>query len=87
MAQQQQSRAQRGRKKLSRTPDPAARVWRLPQVASFTAKSRSQLLRDIDAGRFPRPIRLGEHAVGWLRSEVEAWLNARVAERDQSGAR
>ena len=29
-------------------------------------------------GRFPRRIKLGERAVGWLESEVRDWLATRV---------
>lgn len=68
------------------TPDPNARIWRLPAVATYTQKSRSGILRDVAAGTFPRPVRLGEHSVGWLRTEVEAWLAARIAERDGNAA-
>jgi len=34
---------------------------------------------------FPEPIALSDnrHAVGWLASEVESWIAARIAERDQ----
>jgi prophage regulatory protein len=31
-------------------------------------------------GKFPR--RVGSNRVAWLESEVEAWVAARVAERD-----
>ncbi len=34
------------------------------------------------AGRFPRRIRLGQNRVVWLVSEVEAWLDERIATRD-----
>jgi prophage regulatory protein len=34
------------------------------------------------AGRFPRRIRLGQNRVVWLVSEVEEWLDARIAQRD-----
>lgn len=64
-------------------PDPAANVWRLPAVLTYTGRSRSSILRDIPEGRFPKPIKLGEHAVGWLRIEVEKWLADRIAARDQ----
>lgn len=63
-------------------PDPAATVWRLPAVSTFTGRSRSSILRDIPEGRFPRPIKLGQNSVGWLRAEVERWLADRVAARD-----
>lgn len=32
------------------------------------------------AGSFPKPIPLGEHAVGWVASEVDAWIQQRIAE-------
>lgn len=34
------------------------------------------------AGTFPKRIRLGQNRVAWLLSEVEEWLNARIASRD-----
>jgi len=33
-------------------------------------------------GRFPRRVRLGIRAVGWIEDEVQAWLAKRVAEND-----
>ena len=35
---------------------------------------------------FPNPIRLGERSVGYLREEVDAWLEQRKAERDAAAA-
>jgi len=32
-------------------------------------------------GEFPRRVRLGERAVGWLESEIDEWIAARAAER------
>ena len=31
---------------------------------------------------FPKPIRLWRKAVGWIESDVIAWIEARTAERD-----
>ncbi len=33
------------------------------------------------AGRFPKRIQLGQNRVAWLRSEIEAWIAERVANR------
>ncbi len=74
------------RKRTRPTPDPAATVWRLPAVAAYTGRSRSSILRDYPEGRFPRPIKIGEHAIAWLRVEVEKWLADRIAERDRVAA-
>jgi len=70
------------RKRARPSPDTNAKIWRLPAVAEYVARSRSSLLRDVAAGNFPRPIRLGEHSVGWLVADVESWLADRISERD-----
>jgi len=33
------------------------------------------------AGRFPRRLVLGQNRVAWLLSEVEGWLDERIAHR------
>jgi len=50
------------------------RVLRLPEVKVQTGKSRSAIYADIKSGRFPRPIHIGRRSVGWLQSELTAWL-------------
>ena len=30
-------------------------------------------------GAFPNPIRLGARAVGWIESEVDAWIREQIA--------
>jgi prophage regulatory protein len=35
-------------------------------------------------GKAPKRVKLGPRSVGWLRSELWAWVDARVAERDAS---
>jgi hypothetical protein len=39
----------------------------------------------IKEGRFPQSVRLGGHRVVWLRDEVIAWLDGKIAERDRAG--
>ncbi len=36
------------------------------------------------AGRFPKRIQLGQNRVVWLLTEIEEWINARIAARDAS---
>jgi prophage regulatory protein len=56
---------------------------REPVVLGMTGFGSKQHLRQqIAAGLFPRPIRIGPKAVAWIQSEVDAWLRARIAERD-----
>jgi len=55
-------------------------ILRLPSVKARTGLSRSTIYLRIAEGSFPRPISLGARAVGWLESEVEAWLSVLVQE-------
>ena len=62
----------------------ANRILRLPHVEEATGLSGSTIYRKIKYGEFPRPIPLGARAVGWLESDVQAFLQgcidkARVA--------
>jgi prophage regulatory protein len=50
---------------------------RRPAVEAATGLSRSSLYAMMDAGEFPRPIRIGKRAVAWPQSTVEAWLATR----------
>lgn len=36
------------------------------------------------AGQFPKRIRLGQNRVAWMQSEVEAWIEERLADRECS---
>ncbi len=59
-------------------------ILRLPAVKARTGLSRSSIYLAMSRGEFPRTIRLGEHAVGWLESDVEAWLAERIERSRQS---
>jgi prophage regulatory protein len=48
--------------------------------------SKSQLYRLWHAGKFPRPIKLSAVRQAWCADEIDAWIRARVAERDQAVA-
>jgi prophage regulatory protein len=54
------------------------RILRLPAVKARTGLPRSTIYVRIAQGVFPRPVRLGARTVGWLESEVEDWLQARI---------
>jgi prophage regulatory protein len=43
---------------------------------------RVHLDRLIKAGKFPRPVKIGENKNAWLATEVEAWLDDRIKARD-----
>lgn len=58
------------------------RVLRLEQVKEITGLSRSTIYEYMKDGKFPLAIKLGTHRVGWVASEVEAWIDMCIEERD-----
>ncbi|MCE8050270.1 AlpA family transcriptional regulator [Halomonas daqingensis] len=67
------------------TPTHTKRLLKRPEVREKTSLSDSELYRQIAVGSFPRPIRLTPNgrAVAWLESEVDAWIESRLAEREE----
>ena len=56
-----------------------AMVLRLAQVKAKTGLSRATIYAQQAAGLFPPSFSLGERAVGWMESEVDAVIIARAA--------
>jgi prophage regulatory protein len=53
-------------------------ILRLRDVKAMVGLSRSSIYNAIAKGTFPKQISLGERSVGWLRTDVEGWINDRV---------
>jgi prophage regulatory protein len=53
-------------------------ILRLPEVKERVGLSRSAIYLAVSREEFPRPVRLGARAVGWLESEIEEWIRQRV---------
>ncbi|ARU26062.1 AlpA family transcriptional regulator [Cellvibrio sp. PSBB006] len=58
------------------------RIIRLSEVLARTGLARSTVYKYVGEGRFPKPVSLGDRAVGWVESEVQDWVLARIEERD-----
>ncbi|HCE92405.1 MAG TPA: transcriptional regulator [Acidovorax sp.] len=41
--------------------------------------SRSTIYRLVEAGRFPKPIKISAKAVGWISTDLDEWLANRGA--------
>jgi prophage regulatory protein len=50
-------------------------------AAIATSLSRPLLSLMAEAGEFPKPVKLGERRVAYVRAEVEAWIDQRIAAR------
>ncbi|MBI4999075.1 MAG: AlpA family transcriptional regulator [Rhodocyclales bacterium] len=53
-------------------------ILRLPAVQARCGLSRSTIYQRASVGTFPKPISLGQRAVGWVESEVQDWLAKQV---------
>ncbi|MBV8647863.1 AlpA family transcriptional regulator [Paludibacterium sp.] len=54
------------------------RFLRLPEVKERTGLSRSTIYDMISKGLFPRQIKLGIKAVGWVEEAIENWIIAKI---------
>lgn len=61
-------------------------ILRLPAVMERVGVSRETIYRWAREGSFPKPVKLGELASGWLEAEVEAAIAARVEARNERHA-
>jgi prophage regulatory protein len=64
------------------------KLIRLPETLAKTGLSRTRLYEAVAAGTFPKPAKLGSdaRAIGFLESEVDEWIGARLAERETAAA-
>ena len=58
------------------------KILRKPAVLEMVGYSGMHIDRLEKAGRFPKRVRLGENAVGWVEEEIDAWISAKVEARD-----
>jgi prophage regulatory protein len=58
------------------------RILRLSAVKAKTGQATSTIYAAIASGNFPRPIPLGERAVGWLESEIDSWIETCLRKRE-----
>ncbi len=56
----------------------AQAILRLPVVKQHTGLSRSEIYRREALGEFPKRVSLGARSVGWVESEVQAWIEERI---------
>lgn len=62
-------------------PNPT-RLITQPVVLKRSGHTRSGLYRAMDAGEFPRPVAISKKSRRWVEHEVDAWIQARIDDRD-----
>ncbi|MDK3021723.1 AlpA family transcriptional regulator [Cupriavidus taiwanensis] len=53
-------------------------IIRIADVEKMTGLSRPTIYLHIRKDKFPRQIKLGPRASGWLLSDVQAWIDSRI---------
>jgi prophage regulatory protein len=74
-------------KELNVTEPKPMRILRRPEVMSRVALTHSQIDYMEKNGRFPKRIKISVKAAGWIESEIDAFIDQRIApSRGQSAA-
>lgn len=58
------------------------KILRLSAVIESTGLARSTIYKFVASGDFPKPVPLVGRSVGWLESEIQEWIQGRIAARD-----
>ena len=61
-------------------------IIRMPEVERRTAMSGSRIYRLMNAGLFPRSVKISDRAVGWIEQEIDEYIAAKIAVRDKQAA-
>lgn len=61
------------------------RLLRLAQVKEQVPIPTSAIYAAIADGTFPKQIKIGARTVAWLESDIQAWIDARIAESKEDG--
>jgi prophage regulatory protein len=64
---------------MTEQPPTQYRLIKLPEVKRITGKGRTSIYSDPS---FPRPLKIGPRASAWVESEVIAWIESRINERE-----
>ena len=62
------------------------KLIKLKDVIDITGLSRSFVYALAQKGDFPKPVKLSERSSAWVKSEVDDWIDARIATRDRRAA-
>jgi len=56
------------------------KILRLPEVKKATGLARSTIYQKMSEKAFPTKISLGPRLVGWLESDIQNWIQERIAQ-------
>ena len=87
MSKQEDSRKvfQNTQQKAKPDQDAKVRVLRLREVRDMVGMCTASIYNLMKKGLFPSQIKLGPRMVGWLESEIKAWLADKITARGGGG--
>ena len=56
-------------------------ILRIKSLSVYLDVPKSSIYLWVSRGEFPAPIKLGVRAVGWIKREVDQWLESRAKTR------
>lgn len=51
-------------------------LYRMPDVLRMTGLGKTKIYEMMQAGQFPRPLKLGPRAIGWRPQDLKDWVNS-----------
>jgi prophage regulatory protein len=61
------------------------RILRRQLVEAQTGLSRSKIYDLVTREQFPRPVKIGARAVGWVEADIAAWINEKIEAAKREG--
>jgi prophage regulatory protein len=61
--------------------DEMTTLLRLPEVERRTGHSKGAIYAGMNAGTFPRNVKIGSRAVGWPEDEIDQYIATKIAAR------
>ena len=62
------------------------KLVKLFEVAEQLNVCKSQVYNLVKQGYLPKPIKIGKRGSAWLVSDIDAWLESKIEERDMEVA-
>ena len=60
-----------------------ARFLRMSEVEQIVGLNKRTIQRMVKEESFPAPVRLHERSIGFVESEVDAWMDNKIEDRSQ----
>ena len=70
-------KSQERQRKPFELPENRDRIVRFDELTAIIGRPRSSIYLMISRGEFPRGKKIGSRAVGWMKSDIDAWLVTR----------